>query len=700
MLLVLLMLGLAALLTVPGSDASACGGFFCTTTPIDQSGERIIFTVNGDNTITAVVGIEYAGAAEDFSWLLPVPSVPTLDVADTISIDLLQQATTQQYTQPQNLCDGLYDFMGGFGGGGGDGVITGNVGPYDYAILDEDDVDFIVDWLRTNGYQVTDPMIPLIAHYVAIDMLFLAMKLSQDAEVGDIQPVVLTYESVHPMIPLRLTAVASTPAMPVLVWIFGEAQYVPENYVHAAIDYGAFRGGNQILDIYNFNGGGFFGPATGPFSSLTQERRRIQDEFDGRAFVTEYAAPTSELVEEQGSLITGDPLLADLTARYPYITRLRAQLDPEQMTIDPTFVPLMGAPDVPLTVDLGEHVDPLQYWGCSTVSLQSSAVEDLLPQYSLIDGVQVGYPAGWVIDTISWTDLATERVYVVYTLSPEAVTFETLLAFVEGEETPPVLLLYNGPNWFYDARSLFTTLILHQEGQYVELDEQQVWVSRFRPDVFGEIDGGAGNTGVFASLLTTRADWEANQTRYEAMLDYVGSYAYYAHPGLRHALFLGDSEFFTASENPLPRVQVGFPAGWIEFLDRDGTPTIRPATAVDDPDAPSIRLIPVTRFDPAVFGQYGSVEVLAAVAEAYDIDQATLDEWIADFEDSETRLASACTLTIEPMEYTLDGRRGFIAAHGSWLVEVSATEATFEGLVGDLRKVADSLRYGGLIGCG
>ena len=54
-------------------SAEACGGFFCTSVPVDQNAERIIFTQNGDGTVSAYVQIEYTGAAPDFSWILPLP---------------------------------------------------------------------------------------------------------------------------------------------------------------------------------------------------------------------------------------------------------------------------------------------------------------------------------------------------------------------------------------------------------------------------------------------------------------------------------------------------------------------------------------------------------------------------------------------------------------------------------------------------
>ena len=45
----------------------------------------------------------------------------------------------------------------------------------------------------------------------------------------------LTYEASYPSIPLRLTAVAATPDMPVIVYIFGKDQTQTVNYVPITI---------------------------------------------------------------------------------------------------------------------------------------------------------------------------------------------------------------------------------------------------------------------------------------------------------------------------------------------------------------------------------------------------------------------------------------------------------------------------------
>jgi hypothetical protein len=54
------------------------------------------------------------------------------------------------------------------------------------------------------------------------------------------------------------------------------------------------------------------------------------DRFEGKAFITEYAQPSSQLR-------VVDPLLQELRQQYPYVTRFYGQMSPEEMTLDPVF---------------------------------------------------------------------------------------------------------------------------------------------------------------------------------------------------------------------------------------------------------------------------------------------------------------------------------------------------------------------------
>ena len=88
-----LALGAAALGAALPTPASACGGFFCSNQPIDQSGENIVFSVEEDGAIEAHVQILYQGAAEQFAWILPTPSAPSISVGTDALFRDLDQAT-------------------------------------------------------------------------------------------------------------------------------------------------------------------------------------------------------------------------------------------------------------------------------------------------------------------------------------------------------------------------------------------------------------------------------------------------------------------------------------------------------------------------------------------------------------------------------------------------------------------------------
>ena len=193
---------LVLVLLVAASGVSACGGLFCQNTPVDQQAERIIFAVNDDGTITAYVQINYTGSAPDFSWVVPVPSVPKVDVAEIATFDELSNLTSPVFIPPlMPDCARIPVPMALSASGAGmdtSGVqvlASGTAGPYGYDVVTSPDPNELVTWLRTNNYRITEPMEPLVKAYTDEGMVFLAMKLQPDQGVQDIQPVVMTYEA-------------------------------------------------------------------------------------------------------------------------------------------------------------------------------------------------------------------------------------------------------------------------------------------------------------------------------------------------------------------------------------------------------------------------------------------------------------------------------------------------------------------------
>src|SRR5882672_9908244 len=106
--------------------ARACGGFFCSLVPIDQSGEQIIFSVTPGH-VTAYVQISYSGSAKDFAWVVPVLAKPDITLGSPTVFQSMGGLTQPQF-RLQWVGDG--GFCGypryptsGLGAGGASGAV-------------------------------------------------------------------------------------------------------------------------------------------------------------------------------------------------------------------------------------------------------------------------------------------------------------------------------------------------------------------------------------------------------------------------------------------------------------------------------------------------------------------------------------------------------------------------------------------------
>lgn len=325
----------ALLLVLPVRAALACGGFFCTTVPVDQAAERVIFTMD-EGKVGTYVQINYTGAPDDFAWVLPVPSVPRLAPADMATFRDLDRLTLPVYIPPPAPACLRPPLPAPAAAGAREGVTvldSGVVGPFAYVVVTSPDPGEMVRWLRDNGYRIEPEMEPLVKVYTDEGMVFLAMKLRPGRDTRDITPIKLEYASDKPMIPLRLTAVAAQPDMPVLVWVFASGRTAPTNFVDMAISDGEVA----------FN----------PFgaNNYRQTVARAADQAGGRAFVTEFAGPTTLLRPV-------DPAAQLLAQQYPYVTRLYTRISPDEMTVDPVFDLAPGLPDVSNVHDLSKLPTP------------------------------------------------------------------------------------------------------------------------------------------------------------------------------------------------------------------------------------------------------------------------------------------------------------------------------------------------------
>ncbi len=344
----------AALLTLLSaalapSPAAACGCFAQSnpSTPVVQGGERIAFAMK-DGQVTAHIQIQYAGAAEDFAWLVPLPSMPEMELGvDELFTQLIAQ------TQPQYImntstpsCPSRRE-----SGGGGQApdagaawpspdepqlvVEEGSVGPYDYTVLSAENKQTLADWLAEEGYFVATGGDQALDPYIRPGGFFLALKLRTGESVGNLQPIVLRYQAELPQIPIVLTSVGAERDMPVMVWMLGAHRAIPRNYYHTHINDALInwpRGGSNYVDVVT----------------------DAVDEADGQhSFVTEYAG-TSDIMRGRldGSGRFGDlDDLAGIDNALAFLDYLRSR----QYLVTPQFLSLLEAA-IPLPEGLEEEL--------------------------------------------------------------------------------------------------------------------------------------------------------------------------------------------------------------------------------------------------------------------------------------------------------------------------------------------------------
>jgi hypothetical protein len=291
----------AALVLSPALSrpAQACGGFWCSqTAPVNQSAEQILFVDNPDSTVTAVIQISYVGPSTKFAWVIPIPGNPKVEVSSNTAFQRLDTATAPEYNlevHVQGMClpntfpqYAAADSVGLAGGTAAPPtaksavmvIAEGSVGPYDYTVINvdpmaKDPADVATKWFTANGYDLTSLDSKVLSPYLADGLNLLAFKLTKGQQTGAIRPVMLTYDSKLPMIPIRPTAVAAQDDMGIKVWVAGPKQAVPENYKSLVIN-------EALINWFSYQ------------QNYDQVVTAAANEAGGQGFVTELAGPSAK----------------------------------------------------------------------------------------------------------------------------------------------------------------------------------------------------------------------------------------------------------------------------------------------------------------------------------------------------------------------------------------------------------------------
>src|SRR5688572_12783912 len=90
--------GLVLAGVAPDGRARACGGFFCSSSPVQQASETVVYGIEEDGTLTMSVQITYEGQDDDFAWILPVPVAPEISLGTDALFTALIDATQARFT--------------------------------------------------------------------------------------------------------------------------------------------------------------------------------------------------------------------------------------------------------------------------------------------------------------------------------------------------------------------------------------------------------------------------------------------------------------------------------------------------------------------------------------------------------------------------------------------------------------------------
>lgn len=306
--------------------AAASGAFFAPPDAlIRQVGEQVLFVDDGDGTTTAVFQMEYVGDAPESAWLLPVAGMPTaLTVTDSVPFDRLARVTAPRFhleIREEGTCkstDGIAvidpetglvprpihqendEVVVSVAGSGVADALEWTVISVDPAAADR--AGAAIEWLVAAGFEVPEQAAPLLEPYLANGMHLLALRLQHESGAGVTRPVQISYPG-PPTLPIRLSALAGSEDMRVLVYVLGSTQAVPLSYPSLELNLAKLDWFEPALDYPDL------------VSSAVREA-------GGRGFVTELSQPTHTL---RSVALDGERVVEDADAEAATLLRLRGQ---------------------------------------------------------------------------------------------------------------------------------------------------------------------------------------------------------------------------------------------------------------------------------------------------------------------------------------------------------------------------------------
>jgi HEAT repeat protein len=185
--------------------------------------------------------VKYEGPLQEFGWLIPVPSLPTVEIGSMEPFYELSQLTQREMAVSR----------GGFtlGGSGGKGshddgvkvVEVKTVGAYEVSILSAQDSGSLDRWLKAHDYNIPEGKAEIIDEYIHKRWYFIAAKIQLDRDVafnmvtsaspktsqdtsaarrvlehqlstGELHPLLISLDTPRCIFPLKISSITGKPS--------------------------------------------------------------------------------------------------------------------------------------------------------------------------------------------------------------------------------------------------------------------------------------------------------------------------------------------------------------------------------------------------------------------------------------------------------------------------------------------------------
>lgn len=202
-----------------------------------ESAQRaVVIYAEEDGTEDLIVQAGVRGQADEFAWIIPVPSMPEVTSADAELFYEAAWMTRPEYRHRGDAggcaCDEGFQTQPA-GSSGGDVTIYDEltVGVYAVRIVGADSTAALADSLEAWGYlheANRSVVLETLGHYVDKDWIFVALRVQGDGFTpghpndfyyGGTDPVRLRFETGEPVYPLRISAMSADEISDVTLYV-------------------------------------------------------------------------------------------------------------------------------------------------------------------------------------------------------------------------------------------------------------------------------------------------------------------------------------------------------------------------------------------------------------------------------------------------------------------------------------------------